>query len=405
MSNKRNEATVFLYLILLVIAGGNTCLGQRSSASPVQFKKHVLTAEFISEGVTVADVNKDGRTDVIAGAFWFEAPQWKRHEIVAGKSFDPAKEYSDSFLNFSTDVNLDGWDDLIVIGFPGTGGLWYENPQNRDEYWKKHAVFETVGIGNESPGFVDIDGDGRKDILCADSKAKQIIWLRAPTKTSPAWERFSVSDINAPGTDIFSHGLGLGDINKDGRKDIIIRSGWWEAPADRTQPNWNFHAADLGEDCSHMHVQDTNLDGRNDVISASAHRYGIWWHEQVPAANGGTTWRQHEISKSISQTHSSELVDVNGDGNADFITGKRFFAHNDTQTDPGTHEPAVLAWYEFKPGKDPSWTEHQIDNNSGSGLNLIAEDITKDGLIDIVVSNKKGVFVFENQTKKKERKK
>ena len=203
-----------------------------------------------------------------------------------------------------------------------------------------------------------------------------------------------------PGTDIFSHGLGLGDINKDGRKDIIIKSGWWEAPQDRTQPNWTFHAANLSDDCSHMHVVDVNRDGLNDIVSASAHRYGVWWHEQVKDANGATYWKHHEISKSISQTHSSELIDLNYDGNPDLITRKRFFAHNDTQTDPGTHDPAVLVWYEIKPGTNPSWKEYEIDNNSGAGLNFIVEDITKDGLLDIIISNKKGVFVFENQMKK-----
>lgn len=400
MTKQKINAALFIGILFLLTCW-NLCYSQLAEKTSAQFKKHILSTEFVSEGVAVADVNKDGKTDVLAGAFWFEAPTWKQHEIVAGKSFDPAKEYSDSFLNFSMDVNLDGWSDLIVVGFPGTIGLWYENPRNVDRYWEKHIVSDTVGIGNESPSFVDIDNDGRKDILCADSKAKQIIWLRAPTKASATWQRFPISKINAPGTDIFSHGLGLGDINKDGRKDIIIKSGWWEAPEDPTQANWTFHVADLGEDCSHLHVVDANLDGINDVISASAHKYGLWWYEQVKDSNDAPTWKRHEIDKSISQTHSSELIDLSGDGHADFITGKRFFAHNDTQTDPGTHDPAVLAWYESKPSKNPSWTKHEIDNSSGAGLNLVAADITNDGLIDIIISNKKGVFVFENKMKKK----
>ena len=222
-------------------------------------------------------------------------------------------------------------------------------------------------------------------------------------KVQQRWERIPISETNVPGTDKFSHGLGFGDINKDGRKDIVIKAGWWEAPADRTQPNWTFHAADLGEDCSHMHVFDVNGDGLNDVMSASAHKYGIWWAEQFKDASGNIAWRNHEISKSISQTHSSVLIDLNGDRHPDFITGKRFFAHNDTNTDPGTYDPPVLVWFEFKPGKNPSWNQHEIDNNSGAGLNFIVEDITKDGLLDIVISNKKGVYVFENKMKKKSR--
>lgn len=402
MRQPLDKIIILFGIILLVWTQGILGYSQSVPKTSPLFKKHTLTSEFLSEGVAVGDVDKDGRTDVIAGAYWFEAPNWKQHEIVEGKAFKPATEYSDSFLNFSMDVNLDGWTDLIVIGFPGTPGIWYENPKNKEGYWKKYVISETVGIGNESPGFVDVDGDGRKDILCADANAKQMIWLRAPkTKGSTQWERISISEINVPGTDKFSHGIGLGDINKDGRKDVIIKSGWWEAPADRTQPNWAFHSADLGEDCSHMHVLDVNQDGLNDVVSASAHRYGIWWYEQLKDVNGNITWERHEINKSISQTHSSELIDINGDGHPDLITGKRFFAHNDTNNDPGTYDPAVLTWLEFKPGKEPFWEMHEIDNNSGSGLNMVTEDITKDGLIDIVISNKKGVYVFENRMKKK----
>jgi hypothetical protein len=44
----------------------------------------------------------------------------------------------------------------------------------------------------------------------------------------------------SPGTNQFSHGLGLGDINKDGRQDVIIKQGWWEAPQDPQNQNGRF---------------------------------------------------------------------------------------------------------------------------------------------------------------------
>ncbi|WP_224994320.1 VCBS repeat-containing protein [Cesiribacter sp. SM1] len=361
------------------------------------FRKHIISKDFISEGVAAADVNKDGSIDIMAGAYWFEAPDWKQHEIFPGKTFDPATEYSNSFLNLSLDVNLDGWEDLVVIAFPGEPAVWYENPQNKSGNWQKHAIDDAVGVGNESPNFVDVDGDGRVDILCADTRKSQIVWLKAPVqKDSLQWKIFAISKENAPGTEQFSHGLGLGDVNKDGRRDITIKDGWWEAPEDPTQGDWKFHKANFGEDCAHMHVLDVTGDGLNDVINSSAHKYGIWWHEQVQEAGSEPQWKTHLISKDLSQTHALALEDLNNDDKPDLVTGKRFFAHNDSDIDPGTHDPALLIWLEFMPGKTPYWEIHEIDNDSGVGLNIVTEDINKDGMSDIVVANKKGVFYFEN---------
>ncbi|MFA7472561.1 MAG: VCBS repeat-containing protein, partial [Spirosomataceae bacterium] len=51
-----------------------TAFGQAVKGEDVKFKKHTLTREFIAEGVAVADVNRDGKLDILAGSFWFEAP-------------------------------------------------------------------------------------------------------------------------------------------------------------------------------------------------------------------------------------------------------------------------------------------------------------------------------------------
>jgi hypothetical protein len=363
------------------------------------FKKTVITRDFISEGVAVSDLNKDGKMDIIAGYYWFEAPNWTRHEMAPSRTFDPRKEYCESFLNHAMDVNLDGWDDVIIVDYPGKPGFWFENPKNKPGQWKKHIMADSMGIANESPGFIDIDGDGRLDILCGDVKKKQIVWLQAPTKKGETtWKRHNLSQENVNGTERFSHGIGFGDINMDGIKDVVIKEGWFEGKKNQSSGDWTFHTANLGDACSHMQVLDINGDGKNDVLTASAHKLGVWWYEQI-SEKGQINFKMHEISRTTAQTHSSILADINGDGRKDYITGKRFLAHNGN--DAGDADAPILMWFDLNPKKAPYYTEHIIDSDSGAGLNIAVKDMNKDKKLDIIIANKNGVFLLENQSSKR----
>ena len=393
MKQSKRQKNYWPLLLSACLIGGCTSSNLKEDAkennkNTITFHKHIVHKEFISEGVAVGDVNQDGHKDILAGFYWFEAPDWTPHEIKEPQTYDYAQGYSPSFLNFVMDVNYDGWLDFIIIDTPGEGAYWYENPRGEDVHWKEHLI--DTNVCNESPMLVDLDDNGQMDLVFGHEKSGILFWFRSPEKgASLDWEPIPISTKNAPGTKRYDHGLGFGDVNNDGRKDIIIRQGWWEAPLDRKQVPWTFHEANLGEPCSQMYAYDFDADGDQDMLSASAHAYGIWWHEKKE-----TGFAQHLIDSSFSQTHGVAFADINADDLPDFVTGKRYFAH--LGKDPGGLEPAVLYWFELqrKENNQPHWVSHLIDDQSGVGLQVVVEDLNDDGKLDIISSNKKGVHCF-----------
>ena len=366
-------------------------------AKNIRFKRTQLDSKFRSEGTAVGDFNHDGKMDISAGYAYFAAPDWKMHPVIENpKEYDPLG-YSNSFCNWAEDLNGDGWVDLIVVDFPGQQTWWFENPQTAAGPWKRHVC--TPVTNNESPTFLDVDGDQRRELVLGYSTDPAQPdgpdrWMgiarrtRTPRRCGPCRP---FQPRGAPCTGKFVHGLGVGDINKDGRNDVLVREGWWEAPADpKAAGEWKFHATNFGEDCAHMHVYDFDGDGDNDVLTSAAHRLGIWWHEQ--SSDG---WKTHPIDRSFSQTHALEQADINGDGLPDFVTGKRWWAHG-PKGDVDPDASAVVYWFELqrKDGK-PTWTPHQIDNDSGIGTQFEVADVNGDGLLDVVTSNKKGTNYFE----------
>lgn len=393
MKRKASSPARTLTILFLVTT---TCSLAQINGNDVKFKKVHIWDSFYTEGSSIGDVNKDGKLDIIAGARWFEAPEWKPHDIWHHKRFDYTKGYADSFLNFMTDVNEDGWIDLINFDFPGKEVYWLENPAGEDVLWKRYLIDSVAS--NESPMMVDIDGNGKMDLVFGNEKTGQMNWWSFSVKSKKVtWKANAISEPKAKGVGMFAHGLGWGDINGDGIKDVIIIGGWWEAPKDfrKAAGSWKFHETSLGYPCSQMLTYDFDSDGDNDVVSGSAHNYGLWWHEQVRDKDRNISFIRHVIDSSYSELHSIVLKDVNNDGLPDLITGKRFFSHQGHG--PGGMDPAVVYWYELvKNGKGmPVWIRHEIDNNSGVAIQFEAEDINKDGLVDFAIGNKNGVYYFE----------
>jgi hypothetical protein len=376
------------------------------AADAIAWKKTVLDRKFRSEGVAVADVNKDGKIDVLNGEYWYEAPDWTPHEMKPFTDYkDGLRNYSHSFACWADDFNGDGYPDLIVIDFPGDPCFWLENPKgNPKEHWKKHIIWHSAC--NETPTYVDLLGTGKRVLIMGfQPKGKgnegQMAYFTPNAKSPNAlWDMHPISVPSAPGKEVpgtqkFSHGLGVGDVNGDGRKDVICTGGWWEQPekADGKTP-WAFHPANLGPAAADMFVWDMDGDGKNDVLSTSAHQFGIWWHKQ-----NGSFQRKDIFPKLVSESHAAHFKDIDGDGRPDLITGKRWWSHG--RAEPGSDGPAIIYWLRNTKGENglTKFSPMVIDDDSGIGTQFEVADINGDGLLDIISSNKKGVRVIVQERK------
>ncbi len=382
-------------VVTLLLAA--SALGNASDA-PVKFIAHPI-GRVRSEAVGVADFNGDGKLDIVAGPNLYFAPDWRAVTIrtLSGKVDDQGKGYVDDFMNLPLDVDGDGKLDVVSCGWFCKCVRWYRQSPGVAGDWPEEVVDSSANY--EAGDIEDIDGDGQRREILAHCPAT--VWYEAAKLASG--KRGLIKHIISDKA--MNYGGGVGDLNGDGRPDVLRPEAWFEAPTDPRQGQWIEHAWALGakdgkaDHTPQMLVLDVNGDRSPDVITSSAHQHGIFWYEQSHA-DGKLAWKQHVIDDSWSQAHSLALADINGDGTPDLVTGKRFMAHNGS--DPDESGKLGVYWYELQRGANPRWTRHVIsfDQGIGSGVNLCAVDLDRDGDMDVVVTGKWGGPVwFENKRK------
>ena len=360
------------------------------TTATVEFKMHRIGA-YRGEACGVGDFNKDGKLDIVALPFLYLAPQFEPVKIcdVEGDVDEDGKGYRDDFMNAPLDVDGDGWLDAVTCTWFAKRSEWLRNPGTAGGIWQRILIEENGNF--EAGGSYDIDGDGVANEILPD--VVDTVWYEHRDNTL-------VKHVVCAKT--MTWGVGCGDINGDGRPDVVRPDAWFEGPADPRTQVWKEHPLDIANrhrkilDTAQILVYDVNGDGMADLIASAAHDYGIYWYEQVRQGND-VTFTRHVIDESWSQVHSLALGDLDGDGDLELVAGKRFMAHNGA--DPGAFEPLGVYWYDVARKPAVTWTKHIVSYNEGvgSGQNIPMADLDGDGDLDIVVTGKwGGPAWFEN---------
>jgi FG-GAP-like repeat len=336
-----------------------------------------------AEGITAVDMNGDGKPDLLSGAFWYENPganggQWTRHQY---RTVELVGEFVSDCGEWAIDVNHDGAPDVVTVGWMTDGLWWYENPKKPDTMWQRHLIAHT--IETEGGWMADLNGDGSPELALAHYGRSGIIWVDFAGPEPKVHK--------AGGHDQDGHGVGMADIDGDGKADLLTPFGWFKN-VDANNDKWEWRGDwDLGETGFPIIGYDVNNDGKMDLIYGRGHSYGLYWMEQGSSGK----WAKHTVDESFSQIHVLKLADLDGDGQMEVLAGKRYRGHNGS--DPGSYDPLVIYYYKINRSTG-EFTRYPVSlgGTAAAGTQFLVADLDGDGDLDLAAAGKTGVHFFEN---------
>ncbi|QDV38118.1 FG-GAP repeat domain-containing protein [Tautonia plasticadhaerens] len=378
--------------------------------------KHAINDRSPFEAAGALDVDGDGVLDVVCGETWYEGPGFSESFKVR----DVAQQgtYFNCFATLPVDVNADGRMDYVTCSYFGRDVGWVENPGEAGAPWTYHAIDQPGP--SEAAWLVDLTGDGVPEVLPNAVNVAVFYELKDPGPAA-SWKKYELGSQEA------GHGVGTGDVNGDGRTDLLTPKGWFEAPPDPSGESWAFHpewstvGGEQGKNTAagiQILARDVDGDGLSDVVFGMGHDYGLYWLTQQQDDDGNRTWSEPKfIDDTIHQAHTLMWADLDGDEADELVTGTRIYGH---EVEPGDTDAPIIASYRFDrdsgdwertilyrgeaatnaPPRDRAAERDALKDfprgTAGTGLQMMAVDLDADGDADLLCPGKSGLYWLEN---------
>jgi len=372
-------------LFLLILAAG-ACL----AAGPSEFLPHLIEGN-IGGGyaVMVADMNKDGRPDVVGltqrirELAWYENPGWERHVLINDMT---------GLVNMAAaDIDGDGYPEISLqnefsmVAAKSRGLQWFlRHKGDPRELWEKFSVDEITT--SHHTAFADIDGDGKKELINAPligaaalapkyEDHVSLLYYHVPKDLSGRWKRMVIDDT------LYGvlHRVRVVRWDSDNRDDLLTTSfsGITLHRATGKPGNLRWENTRL----SKGHEEEAPRAGASDVTMAQLGKRRILgavepWHgnEVVVYTEAAGKWQRKVIFDQLVEGHEICSADFNADGLDDLVAGDRA---------RGGRGSAHVFF--AKDGTGANWEHVVLDHEQMSGSGCAIADINGDGRKDFVM--------------------